>query len=101
MIRRWPAALGANLLLGIPGVVPFWLLWYLASSWLTGPPAEENDGMALWLPIAAVVVGPYILLWMAVNRAVARRSSLTPPTYWLLSVLATLLPITALIINTP
>lgn len=101
MIWRWPAALGANLLLGIVGIVPFWLLWFLASSWLTGPAPEENDGMVLWLPIAAIIVGPYVLLWAAVNRALERRSSLTPRTYWLISVLATLLPTAALIIYSP
>ncbi|MFC8226782.1 hypothetical protein [Streptomyces sp. NPDC057287] len=101
MIWRWPAALGANLLLGCVGVVPFWLIYYLVSSWLTGPPPEENDGMLLWLPIAAVVVIPYALLWAAVNRAVVRRSSFAPPTYWAISGLATLLPMTALIINSP
>lgn len=98
MTRRWAAALGANLLLGIPAVVPVWLLWFLASSWVTGPTPEENDGMGVWVVIAAVVVIPFALLWSAVNRSLARRSSLAPRTYWPLSVLATLLPTLALII---
>ncbi|MGC9536220.1 hypothetical protein [Streptomyces sp. UG1] len=101
MTRRWAAALGANLLLGIPAVVPVWLLWFLASSLVTGPEPEENDGMAVWVVIATVVVGLYALLWSTVNRSLARRSSLAPRTYWLVSVLATLLPTTALIIYSP
>ena len=62
--RMWkwlPAAVGVNLLLGIPGVVPLWLLWYFASN---GPLADigwtrreptENDGMLFWL-VAALAV---------------------------------------------
>jgi hypothetical protein len=101
MTGRWQAALGANVLLGVPGVVPIWILWFLAASWTSGPEATDNDPMVLWLPIAAVVVVPYVLLWLSVNRALARRSSLTPRTYWWLSALATCVPSTALIIHSP
>ncbi|WP_324616927.1 hypothetical protein [Streptomyces sp. NRRL S-146] len=31
--QHWSAPLVVNVLLGIPGVVPFWLLWYLAANW--------------------------------------------------------------------
>ncbi|MEV8023060.1 hypothetical protein AB0O76_43600 [Streptomyces sp. NPDC086554] len=82
-------------------MVPIWLLWFLASNWVTGPEPEENDGMGLWVVITAIVVGLYALLWSAVNRPLAHRSSLMPRTYWLLSVLATFLPSTALIIYSP
>jgi hypothetical protein len=98
MTRRWAAALGANLLLGIPAVVPIWVLWFLTSSLVTGPEPEENDGMGVWVVIALVIVVPFALLWRSVNRPLARRSSLTPRVYWLLSVLATFLPTMALII---
>ncbi|MFC8591233.1 hypothetical protein [Streptomyces atroolivaceus] len=101
MAGRWPTVLGANLLLGIPAVAPLWLLWFLAANWLTGPAPEENDGLGVWMVITAVVVGLYALLWASVNRPIARRSSLTPRTYWLTGVLATLLPSTALIIYSP
>jgi len=101
MTRRWPVALGANVLLGIPGVVPIWLLWFLAANWASGPEPTDNDPMVLWLPIAAIIVVPYVLLWSAVNRSIRRRSSLTPRTYWLLSALATFLPSAALIIYSP
>ncbi|MFG3063462.1 hypothetical protein ACGFYM_33510 [Streptomyces sp. NPDC048231] len=101
MIRRWSVPLGANMLVGIPGVIPYWLLWYLASSWATGPAPEENDGMALWLVIVVPIVGLYALLWASVNRPLARRSALTPHAYWSLSILATFLPTAALIIYSP
>ncbi|MFF8096964.1 hypothetical protein [Streptomyces sp. NPDC016675] len=101
MTGRWQAALGANVLLGVPGVIPIWILWFLAASWTSGPEATDNDPMVLWLPIAAVVVVPYVLLWLSVNRALARRSSLTSRTYWWLSALATFVPTTALIIYSP
>ncbi|MFG2429051.1 hypothetical protein [Streptomyces sp. NPDC048590] len=90
-----------NLLLGIPAVVPFWLLWYLAAIWVSGPPAEENDGTAPVLVVVVTVVGLYALLWSAVNRHLSRRSPLTGRTYWLLSALGTLLPTAALIILYP
>ncbi|MDO0912088.1 hypothetical protein QQM39_14920 [Streptomyces sp. DT2A-34] len=98
MTRRWQMALGANVLLGIPGVIPIWLLWFLAANWLSGPEPTDNDPMVLWLPIAAIIVGPYAMLWWSVNRSIRRRSVLTPRTYWPLSALATFLPSMALII---
>ncbi|GGX25546.1 hypothetical protein [Streptomyces lomondensis] len=101
MTGRWQVALGANVLLGIPGVVPIWLLYFLAASWLSGPEPTDDDPMVLWLPIAAVIVGPYVMLWSAVNRSLARRSSLTPRTYWPLSALATFVPTTGLILYSP
>jgi TRAP-type mannitol/chloroaromatic compound transport system permease small subunit len=101
MTRRWQVALGANVLLGIPGVIPIWMLWFLAASWTSGPESTDNDPMVLWLPIATVIVVPYVMLWLSVNRSIARRSSLAPRTYWWLSALATFLPTTALIIYSP
>lgn len=98
MTRRWPTAVGANLLLGIPGVVPIWLLWFLASNWVTGPEPEENDGMALWLVIIVPIVGLYALLWCAANRALARRTSLAARNYWPLSAVGTSLPTVMLIL---
>ncbi|MFE3047419.1 hypothetical protein ACFXIY_10230 [Streptomyces albidoflavus] len=100
MIRYWPAALGINALLGVTGVVPFFLVWYVTTSWLMGPPPEENDGMWGWLPIVALFLVPYAALWTAVNRGLARRSSLAPRVYWPLSVLITLLPFSMLVLNT-
>ncbi|WP_184917470.1 hypothetical protein [Streptomyces luteogriseus] len=103
--RRWSAPLVVNVLLGIPGVVPFWLLWYLA---VNGPLAEagwtvreptENDGMALWLVIVVPVVTLYGLIWWLANRPLRHRTALAPHTYWLLSLTAPLLPTAALFLN--
>ncbi|MEU8650223.1 hypothetical protein [Streptomyces sp. NPDC048737] len=100
MTGRWPTALGANLLLGIPGVVPIWLLWFLAAS-RYAPEPTENDGMALWLVIIAPVVGLYMLLWWTVNSTLARRTSLAAQNYWLLSGVGTFLPTITLVLLHP
>jgi hypothetical protein len=100
MISRWPTALGVNLLLGIPGIVPIWLLWFLAASW-HDPEPTENDGMALWLVIVVPAVGLYAMLWRATNSALSSRTSLTARTYWLLSVAGTLSPTVVLLLLNP
>lgn len=106
MAKHWPVPLVVNVLLGIPGVVPFWLLWYLVANW---PLAElgwtvreptENDGMALWLVIVVPVVTLYGLIWWLANLPLRRRTALAPRTYWLLSLTAPLLPTGALLLNT-
>ncbi|MET9499022.1 hypothetical protein [Streptomyces sp. NPDC006552] len=94
------APLALNLLLGVPGVVPIWLLWYLVSNWID-PAPTENDGMALWLVIIAPVLAFYALLWWFPNRALARRTPLTTRHYWLLSATGTLLPTAALLVYAP
>lgn len=55
-MRKWlPTAVGVNLVLGIPGVVPVWLLSYFAVNWplaavgWTQREPTENDGMLPWL----------------------------------------------------
>lgn len=105
MARHWSAPLLVNLLLGIPGVVPFWLLWYLAVNWplaelgLTVREPTENDGMALWLVIIIPIVTLYGLIWWLANMPLRSRTTLAPRTYWLISVPAPLLPTAALFIN--
>ncbi|MGC0410088.1 hypothetical protein RKD32_002953 [Streptomyces sp. SAI-195] len=105
MAKYWWTPFLVNVLLGIPGVVPFWLVWYLMVNW---PLAElgwtvreptENDGMALWLVIVVPVVALFAMLWWLVNAPLRRRTSLAPRTFWLLSALAPLLPMAALIAN--
>jgi hypothetical protein len=104
MTKHWSAPLLVNLLLGIPAVVPIWLLWYLAVNWplaelgLTVREPTENDGMALWLVIVVPVVALFALIWWLANSPLRRRTTLAPRTYWLLSVLAPLLPTTVLIL---
>ncbi|MET7366089.1 hypothetical protein ABZS61_09700 [Streptomyces sp. NPDC005566] len=104
--RTWTwrlTAVGVNLLLGIPGIVPVWLLWYFVSN---GPLAEmgytrreptENDGMLLWLVIIVPVVVVFGLLWWLANGPVRRRVRLDPLLYWPVGVLLTLVPTLALI----
>jgi hypothetical protein len=89
-----------NVLLGIPGIVPIWLLWFLAAS-RHDPEPTENDGTALWLVIIAPVVGLYMLLWWSANSALARRTSLAARNYWMLSVVSTFLPALTLIVMYP
>jgi hypothetical protein len=101
MAGRWYAALGVNLLLGVPAVVPIWLVWFLAASWVGPREPTENDGMALWLVIIVPVVALYALLWCAANRPLARRSSLAARAYWSLSVLGTLTPAAGLVLVAP
>ncbi|MGX1562239.1 hypothetical protein [Streptomyces sp. NPDC055506] len=104
MARRWQFALGVNLLLGIPAVVPVWLLWYLASNWplaalgLTEREPTENDGMLPWFLVAGPVVLVFGLLWWLANRPLRRGTTLPPARYWALCVLATLLPTLVLIV---
>ncbi|MFJ5996083.1 hypothetical protein [Streptomyces sp. NPDC092370] len=105
MAKHWSAPLLVNVLLGIPGLVPLWLLWYVAVNW---PLAElgwttreptENDGMALWLVFVVPVVALYGLIWWLVNMPLRRRTALAPRTYWLLSSTAPLLPTVALFLE--
>ncbi|NUP22483.1 MAG: hypothetical protein HOZ81_41755 [Streptomyces sp.] len=101
MAGRWYTALGVNLLLGVPAVVPIWLLWFLTANWAGPREPTENDGMALWLVVIVPIVALYLLLWSAANRPLARRTSLDARGYWSLSILATLLPTAALILISP
>ncbi|WP_407342174.1 hypothetical protein [Pengzhenrongella phosphoraccumulans] len=87
-----------NLLLGIPGVIPIWLLWYFASNWplaalgwTQGEPTE-NDGMLPWFLIGGPVVALFALVWWLVNDILGRRVVLARWRYWLASAGATLLP---------
>lgn len=96
---KWlPAAVGVNVLLGVPGVVPVWLLWYYVSN---GPLADlgwtrreptENDGMLLWLLIVVPVNVVFLLVWWLVNRPVRRRTGLDPRVYWPAGALTALVP---------
>ncbi|MGW0862118.1 hypothetical protein [Streptomyces sp. NPDC002611] len=103
-MKHWSAPLLVNLLLGIPAVVPIWLLWYLTANWplaelgLTVREPTENDGMALWLVIVVPVVALFGLIWWLANMPLRRRTALAPRTYWLLSLAAPLLPTAVLIL---
>ncbi|MET8330401.1 hypothetical protein [Streptomyces sp. NPDC005181] len=104
-MRKWSSiAVGVNLLLGIPGVVPVWLLWYFASNWplaamgwTRGNPTE-NDGMLPWVVFAAPVLALFSLVWWLANRPMRRRAALDPRLYWPASALVTLVPTFVLVI---
>ncbi|ANW19792.1 hypothetical protein [Streptomyces clavuligerus] len=98
-MRTWSlTAVGVNLLLGIPGIVPVWLLWYFASNWplaalgLTQREPTENDGALPVLMAMVPVLVVSALLWWLANRPLRRRTELASRLYWPLSLLATLLP---------
>jgi len=102
--RKWLlTAVGANLLLGVPGVVPVFLLWYFAVNWplaaagWTQRKPTENDGVLPWLLVCGPVVVLFTLIWWFVNSPLRRRVTLTPRLYWLVSALVTLVPTFTLI----
>ncbi|WP_327188465.1 hypothetical protein [Streptomyces xinghaiensis] len=103
----WPRvglSLIVNVLLGVPAVVPAFLLWYFASNW---PLAElgwtqreptENDGVLPWVMLATPVLILFGLIWWLANWPLRHRTPLTRGTYWLLSAAATALPTLLLIV---
>lgn len=100
-----PAAAALNLLLGLPAVVPVWLLWYVAANWplaalgWTGREPTENDGVLSVLAVVVPVVGAFALLWWLANAAVRRR---TAPgagrAYWPVSLSLLLVPTFVLLV---
>ncbi|MGN9816997.1 hypothetical protein ACTMUQ_16850 [Streptomyces sp. SD11] len=103
MGKSWPAPLAVNVLLGVPGIVPIWLVFYFAVNWplaglgLAGSNATENDGVLPWLLVGGPILALFFLVWWLANRPLRRRTHLEPGAYWLLSVTATTLPTLALI----
>ncbi|MET9478712.1 hypothetical protein [Streptomyces sp. NPDC006638] len=96
MLGRWYAALGVNLLLGVPAVVPIYLLYYTVATWVD-PAPEENDGFGVVLlafGLPAVACG---FLWWLANRPLAHRTRLRPASYWGVSLLGTFAPTATLI----
>ncbi|MFB6955915.1 hypothetical protein ACFCYB_02500 [Streptomyces sp. NPDC056309] len=89
-----------NLLLGIPAIVPVFLVWYvlsngpLAELGLTSRDPNEDDGMLLWLVIVVPVVACFGGIWALVNIWLRRRLFIVPLPYpyWLVCVTATLAP---------
>ncbi|MFS8203772.1 hypothetical protein ACLVWQ_34510 [Streptomyces sp. CWNU-52B] len=102
MGRSWPVPFAVNMVLGIPGIVPAWLVYYFAANWplaglgLAGRNPTENDGVLPWLLLAGPVLTLFFLMWWLINLPIRRRTRLTPGTYWLLSAAAATLPTLAL-----
>lgn len=97
MGKRTSIAVVVNLLLGVPGVVPVWLLWYFAVNWplaalgWSRPEPTENDGMLPGLVVGVLLLALFVLWWL-LNSSVRRRIALDPRVYWPVSALATLVP---------
>ncbi|MFJ8144781.1 hypothetical protein ACIQ6R_06855 [Streptomyces sp. NPDC096048] len=93
-----------NVLLGVPAVVPAFLLWYFASNWplaalgWTDREPTENDGALPWVMVATPVLTLFGLLWWLANRPLRHSTVLTPRGYWLLSAAATTVPTLALVV---
>ncbi|MFF0423678.1 hypothetical protein ACFYUJ_04595 [Streptomyces sp. NPDC004520] len=91
-----------NLLLGVPGIVPYFLVWYVlangplaALGWTTQDP-NEDDGMLLWLVILVPVLGIHGLVWGLVNRRLARRTPAPGAVFWTVCAVASLAPFLAI-----
>ncbi|MEU4771148.1 hypothetical protein [Micromonospora sp. NPDC023644] len=87
-----------NLLLGIPAIVPLFLAWYIvvngplaALGWTQRDP-NEDDGMLLWLLIAAPVFCLFGLIWGLSNLWMLRRTAVPGSQYWPACVAASLAP---------
>ncbi|MGW5776179.1 hypothetical protein [Streptomyces sp. NPDC003863] len=101
-MRKLLVPAGVNLLLGVPGIVPVFLVWYVlangplaALGWTERDP-NENDGMWLWLVIVVPVVGLYGLVWGLVNVRLRRRTPVPRPVYWTVCAVASLAPFFAI-----
>ncbi len=101
-MRKLLLPAGVNLLLGVPGIVPSFLVWYVlangplaALGWTTQDP-NENDGMLLWLVVVVPVVGIYGLVWGLVNVRLARRTPIPKTVYWPVCAAASLAPFLAI-----
>ncbi|MFY1676934.1 hypothetical protein [Streptomyces sp. WMMC905] len=98
--RKSFVPVAVNLLLGIPAIVPIFLVWYVLSNgplaqlgWTSRDP-NEDDGMLLWLVIVVPVVACFGGLWALVNIWLRRKMLDAPPPYpyWLVCATATLAP---------
>ncbi|MGW8767593.1 hypothetical protein ACWGN5_34480 [Streptomyces sp. NPDC055815] len=101
-MRKLLVPAGVNLLLGVPGIVPVFLVWYVlangplaALGWTTQDP-NENDGMRLWLVIVVPVVGLYGLVWGLVNVRLRRRTPVSRAVFWTVCAVASLAPFFAI-----
>ncbi|MEE1622318.1 hypothetical protein ACQ3I4_04965 [Zafaria sp. Z1313] len=99
--RFWIVLL-VNLGLGIPGVVPVFMAWYLLVNWplaALGLTREEVPGSDSVLPGPAELL-PLVLaavaVWFVVNLLLLRRLGLARTWWWIAAALLPLLPYLAL-----
>ena len=97
--------IGVNVLLGIPAVVPLFLVWYMLANWpladlgWTQQEPTENDGMLGWLIFATPVVCLFGCSWGLINAWMRRRTAARASRYWLACVVAVLAPFTSLVLS--
>ncbi|MFF2021747.1 hypothetical protein ACFVW2_08050 [Streptomyces sp. NPDC058171] len=105
--RWWAAALGVNLLFGVPCIVPVWLFWYFLSNWpladlgMTMREPTENDGMLPWMMFGGPIVVGSLMLWWLINFSLRRRVRTRSRVYWPVSALTALVPSITLMIGLP
>ena len=96
-VRPWVVAC-VNVLLGIPGVVPLSMAWYLAAAWpldalgLTQRDPTENDGILPVLVAFGPVIAASVLTWWLVNRWMRQRAVTSAKAFWATGIIASLLP---------
>ena len=92
MIRRWYTALGINLLLGIPAIIPLWMLYFIVITVGKSPSEAYGDDPSDTLVFLGPIVAACAVLWGIANLPFARRSHLGPAHYWPLDLTSTLIP---------
>ena len=96
-MRPWLVAC-ANVLLGIPGVVPLYMAWYIAASWplealgLTQRDPTENDGILPVLVVLGPAIAASVLVWWLANRWLRPRAVTSGKAFWATAIGANLLP---------
>ncbi|MDT9698286.1 hypothetical protein [Streptomyces sp. P17] len=103
-LRKLAVPATVNLLLGIPAIVPLFLVWYfmvngpLAAIGWTQQDPNENDGMLLWLVFVVPAVCLFGLIWGFTNAWLRRRTALPASWYWPVCAAAPLVPFFVLFI---
>ncbi|RSM57727.1 hypothetical protein DMB66_31825 [Actinoplanes sp. ATCC 53533] len=101
-MRKLWLAVGVNLVLGVPAVVPIFLGWYflvngpLAALGWTQPDPDENEGM---LPMVIFIVPILCLsgsIWGLVNWWLRRKVAVPAAQYWPACLAASFVPFLAL-----
>ena len=96
-MRPWAVAC-ANVLLGIPGLVPLSMAWYIAASWpldalgLTQRDPTENDGILPVLVVFGPAMAASVLVWWLANRWLRPRAVTSGKVFWATAIGANLLP---------
>lgn len=105
--RGWPLviAVGVNLVLGIPGIVPLFLAYVVLSNgpladlgWTVRDP-NEDDGMLIWFLLSLPVFCLAALSWALVNGSLRRRTAAPGAVYWPVCAVASVAPYSLLVVR--